>query len=220
MRKASRGGTVHDGPPSLDGLDAPDTCKVPERQVMSLRFPMPIAVWSYRRFPVRDHPRRPLPTIPIRPRKVSVGHIPGRASIRPPSSFSRRSSQRSGCSCCVRGRATSSAGLLHQRVAGGEVQGRRRPPRPIRSDPSRAFAVPRRPVHVMGYNTGNGTSFGDTSSLCRSVNGRASRPACRMRSPRRLAHQVGSAIERSHARSDLFDKRRGLMDRWAEYLTK
>ncbi|MYN67491.1 MAG: tyrosine-type recombinase/integrase [Acidobacteria bacterium] len=35
-----------------------------------------------------------------------------------------------------------------------------------------------------------------------------------------LAHQVGSAVERSYARSDLFDKRRGLMDRWAEYVTK
>ncbi len=35
-----------------------------------------------------------------------------------------------------------------------------------------------------------------------------------------LAHQVGSAVERSYARSDLFDKRRGLMDGWAEYVTK
>ena len=35
-----------------------------------------------------------------------------------------------------------------------------------------------------------------------------------------LAHQVGSAVERSYARSDLFDKRRGLMDRWAEFVTK
>ena len=34
-----------------------------------------------------------------------------------------------------------------------------------------------------------------------------------------LAHQVGSAVERSYARSDLFDKRRGLMDRWAEFVT-
>ncbi|MCY4658702.1 MAG: hypothetical protein OXF93_02685 [Acidobacteria bacterium] len=31
-----------------------------------------------------------------------------------------------------------------------------------------------------------------------------------------LAHQVGSALERSYARSDLFAKRRGLMNRWAE----
>ena len=34
-----------------------------------------------------------------------------------------------------------------------------------------------------------------------------------------LAHQVGSAVERSYARSDLFEKRRGLMDRWAEFVT-
>ena len=32
-----------------------------------------------------------------------------------------------------------------------------------------------------------------------------------------LAHQVGSAVERSYARSDLFEKRRDLMDRWAEF---
>ena len=30
-----------------------------------------------------------------------------------------------------------------------------------------------------------------------------------------LAHQVGSAVERSYARSDLFEKRRRLMDPWA-----
>ena len=34
-----------------------------------------------------------------------------------------------------------------------------------------------------------------------------------------LAHQVGSAVERSYARSDLFEKRRGLMDGWAEFVT-
>ncbi len=34
-----------------------------------------------------------------------------------------------------------------------------------------------------------------------------------------LAHQVGSAVERSYARSDLFDKRRDLMDRWADFAT-
>ena len=34
-----------------------------------------------------------------------------------------------------------------------------------------------------------------------------------------LAHQVGSDVERSYARSDLFEKRRGLMDRWAEFVT-
>ena len=34
-----------------------------------------------------------------------------------------------------------------------------------------------------------------------------------------LAHQVGSAVERPYARSDLFEKRRGLMHRWAEFVT-
>ena len=35
-----------------------------------------------------------------------------------------------------------------------------------------------------------------------------------------LAHQVGSDVERSYARSDLFEKRRDLMDRWAEFATE
>ena len=34
-----------------------------------------------------------------------------------------------------------------------------------------------------------------------------------------LAHAVGSAVERSYARSDLFEKRRGLMAQWAAYVT-
>ena len=34
-----------------------------------------------------------------------------------------------------------------------------------------------------------------------------------------LAHAVGSAVERSYARSDLLDKRRRLMNQWAAYLT-
>jgi integrase len=33
-----------------------------------------------------------------------------------------------------------------------------------------------------------------------------------------LAHAVGSSVERSYARSDLFDKRCRLMDQWAEYV--
>ena len=33
-----------------------------------------------------------------------------------------------------------------------------------------------------------------------------------------LAHAVGSAVERSYARSDLLAKRRTLMQRWADYL--
>ena len=34
-----------------------------------------------------------------------------------------------------------------------------------------------------------------------------------------LAHRVGSDVERSTARSDLFEKRRGLMTLWAEFLS-
>ena len=34
-----------------------------------------------------------------------------------------------------------------------------------------------------------------------------------------LAHVVGGAVERSCARSDLFDQRRGLMDCWAAFVT-
>ncbi len=32
-----------------------------------------------------------------------------------------------------------------------------------------------------------------------------------------LAHTVGNAVERAYARSDLFDKRRNLMERWARW---
>ena len=35
-----------------------------------------------------------------------------------------------------------------------------------------------------------------------------------------LAHVVGGAVERSYARSNLFDQRRGLMDRWAAFVTR
>ena len=34
-----------------------------------------------------------------------------------------------------------------------------------------------------------------------------------------LAHLVGNEVERSYARSDLFDQRRTLMAKWAEYIT-
>ena len=33
-----------------------------------------------------------------------------------------------------------------------------------------------------------------------------------------LAHTVGSDVERSYARSDLFERRRGLMADWAAYV--
>jgi integrase len=35
-----------------------------------------------------------------------------------------------------------------------------------------------------------------------------------------LAHQVGSAVERSYRRSDVLDRRRALMSEWADYLTR
>ncbi len=34
-----------------------------------------------------------------------------------------------------------------------------------------------------------------------------------------LAHTVGDDVERSYARSDLFDQRRALMAQWAAYVT-
>ena len=34
-----------------------------------------------------------------------------------------------------------------------------------------------------------------------------------------LAHQLGGSVEQAYARSDLFDRRRALMQRWADYLT-
>jgi integrase len=33
-----------------------------------------------------------------------------------------------------------------------------------------------------------------------------------------LAHKVGSDVERAYARSDLLDRRRGLMDRWSDFV--
>lgn len=33
-----------------------------------------------------------------------------------------------------------------------------------------------------------------------------------------LAHQVGSDVERAYARSDLLERRRGLMDRWCSFV--
>ena len=35
-----------------------------------------------------------------------------------------------------------------------------------------------------------------------------------------IAHQVGSDVERAYARSDLLDKRRVLMERWSQYLSR
>ena len=35
-----------------------------------------------------------------------------------------------------------------------------------------------------------------------------------------LAHKLGDAVEQAYARSDLFDKRRALMEAWAQYLAR
>ena len=35
-----------------------------------------------------------------------------------------------------------------------------------------------------------------------------------------LAHQVGSSVERTYAQSDLFEKRRRLMNTWARHVTR
>ena len=35
-----------------------------------------------------------------------------------------------------------------------------------------------------------------------------------------LAHSVGGAVERAYARTDLFDRRRVLMEQWARYCVK
>ena len=55
------------------------------------------------------------------------------------------------------------------------------------------------------------SSFRDWASECTNVPHAVAEMA--------LAHQVGSAVERSYARSDLFEQRRGLMDRWGAYAT-
>ncbi len=35
-----------------------------------------------------------------------------------------------------------------------------------------------------------------------------------------LSHRVGSDVERAYARSDLLEKRRGLMERWSNFVTE
>ena len=35
-----------------------------------------------------------------------------------------------------------------------------------------------------------------------------------------LAHQVGSNVERAYARSDLLERRRALMARWSQYVSR
>ena len=35
-----------------------------------------------------------------------------------------------------------------------------------------------------------------------------------------LGHKVGNVVEQAYARSDLFDKRRALMESWSRYVTR
>ena len=62
------------------------------------------------------------------------------------------------------------------------------------------------PVDVHGFRTSFRTWAQDKTTFPREV-----AEAC-------LAHLVGSEVERAYSRSDLFDKRRRLMDAWAAYV--
>lgn len=64
------------------------------------------------------------------------------------------------------------------------------------------------PVDVHGFRTSFRTWAQDKTTFPREV-----AEAC-------LAHLVGSEVERAYSRSDLFDKRRRLMDAWAGYVAK
>ena len=55
------------------------------------------------------------------------------------------------------------------------------------------------------------SAFRDWSAECTAY----PREICEMA----LAHTVGSAVERSYQRSDLFERRRQLMNAWAQYCT-
>ena len=56
------------------------------------------------------------------------------------------------------------------------------------------------------------SSFRDWASECTNASNAAME--------RSLAHSVGSAVEQAYARSDLFDRRRELMDQWADFVTE
>ena len=64
---------------------------------------------------------------------------------------------------------------------------------------------------------GNGTVHGFRSSFRDWCSERTSVPHAVAEMA--LAHHLGSAVERSYARSDLFEQRRRLMDQWASYVT-
>ena len=100
--------------------------------------------------------------------------------------------------------------------------------RPLRSPAGLLFPSPSRPARTLSDMTltkilrdtglaGRATVHGFRSAFRTWASERTSVPhaVCEMA----LAHRVGSDVERSYARSDLFDKRRGLMDQWATYVT-
>ena len=100
--------------------------------------------------------------------------------------------------------------------------------RPLRGPANLLFPSPSRPAKTLSdmtltkilRDTGladRATVHGFRSAFRTWASERTSVPhaVCEMA----LAHRVGSDVERSYARSDLFDKRRGLMDQWATYVT-
>ena len=100
--------------------------------------------------------------------------------------------------------------------------------RPLRSGADLVFPSPSRPGKTLSDMTltkllrdsglsDRATVHGFRTSFRTWASERTSVPhaVCEMA----LAHRVGSDVERSYARSDLFEKRRGLMDQWAAYVT-
>jgi integrase len=70
-------------------------------------------------------------------------------------------------------------------------------------------AAPLKRLDVQGTVHGMRSTFRDWAAECTSLP-REIAEMC-------LAHEVGNAVERAYRRSDLFDKRRKLMDQWARF---
>ena len=100
--------------------------------------------------------------------------------------------------------------------------------RPLRDDSDLVFPSPVRPGRSLSDMAltkclrdcglaGRATVHGFRTSFRTWASERTSVPhaVCEMA----LAHRVGSDVERSYARSDLFEKRRGLMGQWAAFAT-
>ena len=99
---------------------------------------------------------------------------------------------------------------------------------PLRDDHELVFPSPRRPGEPMSDMTltkllrDNGladrtTVHGFRSAFRDWAAERTNAPHAVMELA--LSHTVGSAVERAYARSDLIEKRRGLMDQWARFAT-